>query len=123
MLKELAVQVTTLCKLMEGREKMDTKELIERHPDGMHIREVEQFTMIDEKTEEETLIWAYTIVEEPKKFMFAGYVLKKIFDSWIASYDGDYDKLNKAIREENIAIQLSRSKTKSKQEITTVKVL
>lgn len=113
--RDLAVKATTLSDLMEGRDKIDTEELINEYPKGFTVEDLDLCTTGDEP------LWVYTIKENDDVFAFAGAVLKKIFDACLAACEGDLD----ALREEfdGLKIKLTSGKTKKNKDITLVEVL
>lgn len=130
--KKIAQKATTLAEIMEGREKLDTDEIIEQFPDGFSIDEVEYVTIqktevVDKKTgETKTSVdefWAFHFEESEDTFSFAGFVLAKIFKACLEQCEGDYEQLNEELKKNPLRVKLSASKTKSKQPITLVTVL
>lgn len=126
-LRELAIKATTLSKLMDGREKIETEEIIRKYPQGIRITAIDSYnaTNINEETGEALTeeIFVYTFEEDETKFAFAGYVLKKMFSEWLDDY-GDFDAVNEELEYSDFAVQLSRRKTKDgKKSITTVRII
>lgn len=119
--RELAKKSTVLAAIMEDRTKGDTEELIARK-EVVHIIDCELCTITNEGAEDR--VWAYTIKEEPKKFYFAGYVLKKIFESILDECEGDYTEMYSAVSSQGIPVKFSQQKTKDgKRVFTAVEVM
>lgn len=114
--KKISLQATTFAQIMNGREKMDTETLCEKYKgkpitiDGIECCEIE-----------EELVWVYTVREEPDYFMFAGFVLTKMFNSWLEACGGDFDELY-AEYDGSVSIYLQQGKTKNGRDITKVVV-
>ena len=107
---------------MENREKGDTEELIKRKS-SVTINDCEMCTLTNDEGEEEN-VWAYTIKEEPEKFYFAGYVLKKIFENILAECEGDYEELYSAVIKQGLTVKFGQKKTRDgKRVVTTVEVV
>lgn len=130
--RKIAQKATTLAEIMEGREKLDTDEIIEKFPNGISIDEVEYVTIqktvkADKKSDEtETQVdefWAFHFTESKGTFSFAGFILAKIFNACLIECDGDYEELNNQLSRNPLKIKLTEGKTKSKQPITLVTVL
>lgn len=122
-IRELAKKKTTLFALGQNRDKLETKELIDKYPHGVHITDVECFIGKNDKGEEEPL-WVYVTEEEPEYFSFAGYVLRSIFEELLACFEGDYEAMYKEFKEEGgLNVRLYKQKTKSGYEVTAVEVL
>ena len=123
--KKVALDATTMSELMNGRDKMDTEELIKKYPDGITIDFIDNVNMQQEDGEEN--VWIFVTEEQPNKFTFAGFVLAKIFNNILAEFEGDYAEMiktyNSALKEDKLRVKLERAKTKSKREITKVTVL
>lgn len=124
--KKIALDATTMSELMNGRDKMDTEELIKKYPDGVTIDFIDNVNMSQEDGEPEN-VWIFVTEEQPDKFTFGGFVLAKIFNNILAKFEGDYDEMletyNSALKEDKLRVKLERAKTKTKREITKVTVL
>lgn len=123
--KKIALDATTMSEIMNGRDKMDTEELIKKYPDGITIDFIDNVNMQQEDGEEN--VWIFVTEEQPNKFTFAGFVLAKIFNNILAEFEGDYAEMietyNSALKEDKLRVKLERAKTKTKREITKVTVL
>lgn len=123
--KKIALDATTMSELMNGRDKMDTEELIKKYPNGVTIDFIDNVNMQQEDGEEN--VWIFVTEEHPDKFTFAGFVLAKIFNNILDEFEGDYAEMiktyNSALKEDKLRVKLERAKTKSKREITKVTVL
>lgn len=123
--KKIALDATTMSELMNGRDKMDTEELIKKYPNGVTIDFIDNVNMQQEDGEEN--VWFFVTEEQPNKFTFAGFVLAKIFNNILDEFEGDYAEMietyNSALKEDKLRVKLERAKTKSKREITKVTVL
>lgn len=123
--KKIALDATTMSELMNGRDKMDTEELIKKYPNGVTIDFIDNVNMQQEDGEEN--VWIFVTEEQPNKFTFAGFVLAKIFNNILDEFGGDYAEMietyNSALKEDKLRVKLERAKTKSKREITKVMVL
>lgn len=124
--KKIALDTTTMSELMNGRNKMDTEELIKKYPDGVTIDFIDNVNMSQEDGEAEN-VWIFVTEEQPDKFTFGGFVLAKIFNNILAEFEGDYDAMieeyNSSLKEDKLRVKLERAKTKTKREITKVTVL
>lgn len=123
--KKIALDATTISEFMNGRDKMDTEELIKKYPEGVTIDFIDNVNMQQEDGEEN--VWIFVTEEQPNKFTFAGFVLAKIFNNILAEFEGDYAEMietyNSALKEDKLRVKLERAKTKAKREITKVTVL
>lgn len=123
--KKIALDATTMSEIMNGRDKMDTEELIKKYPEGVTIDFIDNVNMQQEDGEEN--VWIFVTEEQPNKFTFGGFVLAKIFNNILAEFEGDYAEMietyNSALKEDKLRVKLERAKTKAKREITKVTVL
>lgn len=123
--KKIALDATTMSEIMNGRDKMDTEELIKKYPEGVTIDFIDNVNMQQEDGEEN--VWIFVTEEQSNKFTFAGFVLAKIFNNILAEFEGDYAEMietyNSALKEDKLRVKLERAKTKAKREITKVSVL
>lgn len=123
--KKIALDATTMSEIMNGRDKMDTEELIKKYPEGVTIDFIDNVNMQQEDGEEN--VWIFVTEEQPNKFTFAGFVLAKIFNNILDEFEGDYAEMietyNSALKEDKLRVKLERAKTKAKREITKVTVL
>lgn len=123
--KKIALDATTMSEFMNGRDKMDTEELIKKYPEGVTIDFIDNVNMQQEDGEEN--VWIFVTEEQPNKFTFAGFVLAKIFNNILAEFEGDYAEMietyNSALKEDKLRVKLERAKTKAKREFTKVTVL
>lgn len=117
-LREIAIKSTTIAKIMENREKLDTHEILD---EKITINDIEYCTYNTENGERS--VWAYTVEEYPEHFLFAGRILSNIFDSLTAECGGDLDEAYKFMRKETLKIRLIKGKTKKGQQVTLVEVL
>ena len=124
--KKIALDATTMSELINGRDKMDTEELIKKYPEGVTIDFIDNVNMQQEDGEAEN-VWIFVTEEQPDKFTFGGFVLAKIFNNILAEFEGDYDVMietyNSALKKDKLRVKLERAKTKAKREITKVSVL
>lgn len=121
-IRKIAREATTLSELMEGREKIETEDIIKYYKNGITINKVDCVSIIED--EQEKNIYVYTFKEEPKKFAFSGYVLKKIFDNILYAMGGDVGALNNELEKEDFKVILKAGKTKDgKRNVTIVEVL
>lgn len=116
---ELAKKATTFSTVMEGREKIDTNELITKHPEGVTIVECDLVTVLD---------GSYAIVsfeEEPDRFYNCGAILTNIVGDWIREFDGDVEECSSQLRiSGGVKVRLEEAKTADgKRSITRVTVL
>lgn len=120
--KNVAKNVTTLAKIMENRDKIDTEEIISKYPDGFIIDEIEFVTM--QKGNDTDEFWAFHIAGT-NYFAFAGLVLNKIFNEYLKIMEGDYQALYSEFAQSGgIKVKLKSEISKSsKRPVTTVEVI
>ena len=116
--KESAIKATTLSELMNDRIKISTEDVIKDYPDGITI---EQF---DSVTAGDMQYYIATIKEDAKAYINCGTVLSKVFDSFVAGFDGDIASASHELKSAGgIKVKLTKSRTRGGNSITTVTVL
>lgn len=116
--KAAALKSTTLSELMNDRVKVSTDEIISQYPNGVTI---EQF---DSVTAGETQYYIATIKEDPQIYINCGTVLSKVFDVFVAGFDGDIADASAELKNAGgIKVKLTKSRTRGGNTITTVTVL
>lgn len=109
MFSKLAKSSTTLSPLIEGKTKLSTEEAIKKF-DGI-ITVVEFDTVADAERDWYPVI---LIEEAPEQFMFGGFVIKKIIESWLVAFDGDVTACSKALKAEGgVKLKLEQGKTRN----------
>lgn len=116
-LQQIAKEAVQMSELMEGREKIETADIINYYDGKVTIN------AIDRVPTEDGDFFVYTFKEDDTKFAFSGFVLNKIFEALIADYEGDLTELAGDLAKEGLRVELSTGKTKNKRDITNVKVL
>lgn len=120
-LKNIAKKATVIAEIMENRTKGETEDLIELK-EPVTINDCELCLLTNDEGKEER-VWAYTIKEQPEKFYFAGFVLKKIFESALEECGGDYTELYIAVQG-GLKVKYGQKKTKDgKRTVTTIEVV
>ena len=124
-LKEIAIKATTLSTLMNGKEKIETKDICNYFPKGIRVNAAEEIIMKDTKNEEgESRFYVYTFMEAPDKYAFSGFMLTKIFDEIMVACSGDMEEFNAQLADGDLCIKLTQKKTKDgKRDITAVEVI
>lgn len=116
--RETAKRATELSELMNGREKIDTGELIKKYPDGVTITAVDMIETTD------ATYPVLLIKEDDKVFYTGGIVLKKIVDQWLDMFDRDAEKCSEELTKDGgVMVKLEETKTKKNQNVTKVTVL
>lgn len=122
-IRKIAQQATVMSELMEGREKIETENIIKYYKDGITINAADKVEVSDETKENGiSEFYVYTFKEEPKKFAFSGFILSKIFDEILEAVEGDFYEFKNALAD-GLKVKLKEGKTKGKQNITLVEVL
>lgn len=120
-LRELAQQSTTLCALMEGRNKIDTADIMKKYPDGFTVKEVAFVPTGDEEGREYPVV---TIAEDDTVFYCGGYVLNNMFLQLCCKL-GNIESVNEALAADGgLKMRLEKAKSKtSKRDFTKVIIL
>ena len=120
-IEQLFVEQNEMSTLMVDREKIETKDIIEKYPDGITITCFDK-VFIEKEDEDNDEFYVFLFAEDDNVFAFSGFVLKKFFDKLVERF-GSEDAANDALFEVGgIKVVLESSTTKKKQPITTVKL-
>ena len=103
--------------ITNGREKIDTPDLIRMYPKGITINGVD--FLKDGKGGEFS---AFTFEEDDEKFFFGGQILTDIANDWFDGYESAED-LSNDLANEPVKVKLSTKKSKNGREYTAVEVL
>lgn len=115
-LKEIAKKTTTLSFLMEGREKIETSELVKKYKDGISVNAVDLIETSDAR------YCTVTFAENDKLFYNGGLVMTKIVDAWLQH--GSIEEINAELAKNPVKMRLTESKTKSgNKNVTIIDVL
>ena len=109
--REIAKRETVISDIMENRVKVDKA-------DGkIHI---EDFDIVANGNGEAYAICAIS----PSQFINGGFILTRIFTSFVEDFGGDKEACRAEFRESGgLDVMLKRKKTKAGRDITTVEVL
>lgn len=114
---KIAKEMTTLCPLMEDREKISMENIKKYYPDGISIVAIYPMAVDDDT------FYVFNFTEDENVFAYSGNVLAKIFDAWVKECDGDLGKVNEVLMTSPVKVILGTAKNKNKQEYTTVSVV
>lgn len=113
----IARRATTLSPLMEGREKMETKDIIEQYPNGVTV------TAFDMVGTGEDAYPVFNFAEEPQKFAFGGAVFKSIVLAWIENFEGSISDASSALSATGgVKMVFEHTTTKQGRSLTNVKI-
>lgn len=116
--RDMAQRATSLSDIMEGRDKMTCKQLVEKYPDGVTIAD---FDIVRNKKNEEYVI--FTIEEDDTIFVNGSTVLNRIFFDAVDAYDGEVSVARREFkREGGLAVRLYMDKTKGGDDLIKVDV-
>lgn len=120
---QLAKKQTTLSPVMEGRDKISTKQIKEDYPDGITITEFDFVTTTDPKKGESTFP-VFAFAEDPKACFFGGEVLNRIAQEWAGAYGGDIEAASAELKKAGgVKVKLSSKEGKMGNTYTAVEVL
>lgn len=115
-LRQIAKKVTTLSALMEGRDKIETSDMVKKYPDGVHV------TACDLVETSDARYSVITFKEDTTKYYNGGLVLTKIVDAWQTV--GTLDEINASLSKNPVKMKFSEGKTKTGgKNVTVIDVL
>lgn len=123
MFAELARKATTLSALMEGRNKISTKDIIEQYPDGVTVIGFDVVSTLDNNGDINT----YPIIEfaeDTTKFFYGGKAMNDITTSWLAHFEGDIDACSNALKATGgVKVKFTNARTRTGRNFTRVEIV
>ena len=123
MFATLAKRATTLSTIMEGREKLNTDEVIKKYPEGITIIEFDIVTTPDQNGNPST----YPIIafaEDNTKFIYGGKAIMDMVTMWLANFEGDVETTSNALKAAGgVKVKMTSAKTKQGRNFTRVDVI
>ena len=114
-----AINATSGSEIMEGRNKINTDDLIVNYPDGITII---GFDYLTDDTGETYPVIKFS--EDDTKFFFGGCMFKTICDAWISEFDNNIDATSKALGESGgVKVKLALKKSNSGRTYCNVDIL
>lgn len=115
---EIAKKKTTLSELMNGREKIETDDIVRDYPNGITIN---SFDIVSTGEDRYPVV---TYAEDDGKYLNGGIVLNKICDGWLEYFHGDIEQANMSLAKAGgVKCVFKKSKTKSGNNITTLDII
>ena len=126
--KQSAQESTLLCKLMQGREKLETSDVVGKELTIIGFDFAPKFDqqgnrVIDEMTGEQDE-FGVVIFKEIEGYYGVGTVFTKVCKVWAAAYDGDADAASVDLaRSGGVKVRFSEGKTKRGNNLVNVEIL
>lgn len=128
--KEAAQDATQLCKLMNGRTKMDTDEVIKESKltitafDFAPKFDQEGNPIADPATGEQDTFGVVVFDEYPDRYYSVGTVFTKVCKAWAAGFSGDAEAASSALKKEGgVAVHFTLGRTKKGNNLVSVEIL
>lgn len=125
--KQAAQESTLLCKLMQGREKLDTSDVIDKELTIMGFDFAPKFDqqgnrVADENGEQD--VFGVVIFKEMEGYYSVGTVFTKVCKVWASAFDGDVDAASAELaRSGGVQVRFSEGKTKRGNNLVNVEIL
>jgi hypothetical protein len=120
--KNKALEATSLSDLMNGKTKVDTRDIIEKYPDGITVTAVDMVEY--EKDGKPVEYPIFLFAENENAFYSGGIVLKKIAKAWVEDFDGNYVTMSDALKESGgVKVKLTSGRSKTGNPLTNVEIL
>lgn len=116
-IQELLRKQAELSDLFDGREKIETEDLI-KNGEIITITDIDKFVTVKDGEKQEVIVCVYA--EDKTKFFFAGSVLKQNLELVRESLKMDFDKFREEIKKSPIKVAFERKKSKSDKYYTAV---
>ena len=127
--KKIAQENTVQCKIMLGRTKLDTDEVVGKTCTVVGFDFAPKFDkdgapVVDETTGEVDKFGVIILAEFPDRYYNVGTVFSKVCKAWAAEYNGDAEAASKDLAEQGgVAVKFVRGKTKAGNQLINVVIL
>lgn len=126
--KKAAQDVTVLCPLMSGREKLSTSDIIDRDLTIMGFDFAPKFDqagnpVINDDTGEVDQFGVVLFKEEPKKYYCVGSVFTKVCKAWASEFSSASEASAELAKAGGVRVRFTATKTKKGQNLTAVEIL
>lgn len=112
---QAAKEVLGGSKVMQGRKKLSTDEVIARYPNGVTVTEFDFIAKADG-----TGYPVFAIKEDFTIYFNGGALANKVATKWASLYDGDVERASDALKAAGgCRVKMVKTKTKKGQTITT----
>lgn len=115
--KNKALSATTVTKIMEGRTKISTDELISKYPEGVTI------TGFDWMKGDDGKYPVCIFSENEHECFFGGTALTAICEAWMEDYNSTEECSSDLASEGGVRVKFSKGKTKGNRNFTKCEVI
>lgn len=126
--KEIAVENVSLCKLMMGREKIETGDITGKQFTIIAFDFAPKFNdegspIVNPETGEVDVYSVVIFQEAPGKFYCGGSILTKICKAWAAGYDSPEKASEELEKEGGVKVGFNTTRTRGGKNLTTVDII
>lgn len=126
--RESAQQNTLLAKIMVGREKLETEDVLNKDLTIIGFDFAPKFDqngnpVMDERTGEVDTFGVVTFAEMPDKYYCVGAVFTKVCHGWAAAFESPEEASEALSAEGGVKVRFTASKTKKGNNLTAVEIL
>lgn len=127
--KQAAQESTLLCKLMQNREKLETKDVVGKELTVIGFDFAPKFDadgnrVADPDTGEQDMFGVLIFEELPENYYCVGTVFTKVCKVWAAAYSGDAESASAALAKEGgVKVRFSEGKTKRGNNLVNVEII
>ena len=127
--KQAAQEATLLCKLMQGREKLDTQDVVGKELTIMAFDFAPKFDqqgnpVADSETGEQDVFGVVVFKEFPDNYYNVGTVFTKVTNAWAEAYDGNAEKASADLAAQGgVKVRFTEGKTKRGNNLVNVEIL
>lgn len=127
--RQVAQESTLLCKLMQNREKLDTKDVVGKELTITAFDFAPKFDadgnmVADPSTGEQDVFGVVTFAEMPDRYYNVGTVFTKVCKAWAGAFAGDAEAASSALEKDGgVKVRFSEGKTKRGNNLVNVEIL
>lgn len=128
--RQIAQDTTQLCRLMSGRTKMDTDEVVEAGVltitafDFAPKFDKEGHPLADPSTGEQDVFGVVTFAEHPDRYYSVGTVFTKVCKAWAEQFGGSAEAASVELTKSGgVQVRFSEGKTKAGNNLINVEIV
>lgn len=127
--KQAAQEATVLCKLMQGREKLDTQDVVGKDLTIIAFDFAPKFDqqgnpVVDMATGEQDVFGVVVFKEYPDNYYNVGTVFTKVAKTWAEEYKGDTVQASVDLAAQGgVSVRFSEGKTKRGNNLVNVEII
>ena len=114
--KGASKKATQTSKVLAGREKLTTDEVMRLYPNGVTVEMVDLLNGANGS-------YPVFAIKDTKNYFNGGSVAVAIVNEWLSGFDGDIEKLNAELQTAGVTFKLTKERTKRGNTVVKYEVI